>query len=344
MKMNMDQWTKELYDAPIKKALPVLSFPSIQLMGITVKELINDSDLQAKGMKAVADRTPNAGGSVSLMDLSVEAECFGAPIRVSDDEVPTVIGPVLDMDIDEDERMKAVEAMEVPEIGAGRTQIYIDAIEKALELIQDRPVFAGVIGPFSLAGRLMDVTSSLIYCYDEPDMVHVVLQKATAFIIQYIKAYKSVGANGVVIAEPLAGLLSPTLAVEFSGDYCKQIIDAVRDENFAVIYHNCGNTANVTLDSILRANANAYHFGNAVDMEDILSKVPNDIVCMGNVDPAGQFRNGTPESIREATLDVMKKCCSHQNFVISSGCDIPPMSSWDNIDAFFAAVDEYYNK
>ena len=71
MKMNMDQWTKELLEAPVKKALPVLSFPSIQLMGITVKELINDSDLQAKGMKAVADRTPNAGGAVSLMDLSV---------------------------------------------------------------------------------------------------------------------------------------------------------------------------------------------------------------------------------------------------------------------------------
>ena len=344
MKMNMDQWTKELYEAPVKKAFPVLSFPYIQLMVISVKELINDSDLQAKGMKAVADRTPNAGGAVSLMDLSVEAECFGAPIRVSDVEVPTVVGPVLDTEIDEDERMEAAEAMEVPEIGSGRTQIYIDAIEKAMELITDRPVFAGVIGPFSLAGRLMDVTSSLIYCYDEPDMAHVVLEKATEFIINYIKAYKAIGANGVVIAEPLAGLLSPSLAVEFSGDYCQKIIEAVKDENFAVVYHNCGNTANVTLDSILASNANAYHFGNAVDMEEILAKVPSDIICMGNVDPAGQFRNGTPASVREATLDVMNKCCGHQNFVISSGCDIPPMSSWDNIDAFFNAVDEFYAK
>ncbi len=344
MKMNMNQWIKDVYDAPVKKALPILSFPSIQLMGVTVKELINDSGLQATGMKAVADRTPNAGGSVSLMDLSLEAECFGAPIRVEDDEVPTVTGPILDIDADEDERMEAAEAIEIPEVGAGRTQIYIDAIEKAVERITDRPVFAGVIGPFSLAGRLMDVTESMIYCYDEPDMVHVVLQKATDFIIKYILAYKAVGANGVVMAEPLAGLLSPALAQEFSGDYCKQIVDAVQDENFALIYHNCGNTANVTLDSILSCGALAYHFGNAVDMAEILSKVPSDTVCMGNVDPAGQFRNGTPESVRAATLDVMEKCCGHPNFVISSGCDIPPMSSWDNIDAFFAAVDEFYSK
>ena len=342
MKMNMEQWTKELLEAPVKKAIPVLSFPSIQLLDITVRDLISDSVLQAKGMKAVADRTPKAGGSVSLMDLSVEAECFGAPIRVADDEVPTVVGSVLDTEIDEDERMAQAEAMEVPEIGAGRTQIYIDAIAKAVDEITDRPVFAGVIGPFSLAGRLMDVTSSMIYCYDEPDMVHIVLEKATEFIINYINAYKAVGANGVVMAEPLAGLLSPMLAQEFSGDYCKKIVEAVRDENFAFIYHNCGNTANVTLDSILSCGANAYHFGNAVDMAEILSKVPADTICMGNVDPAGEFRNGTPESVRKATLDVMEKCCSHPTFVISSGCDIPPLSSWDNIDAFFAAVDEYY--
>lgn len=293
-------------------------------------------------MQMVADRTPKAGASVSLMDLSVEAECFGAPIRVSDDEVPTVTGPVLSADVDEDARMAQARAMNVPEIGAGRTQIYIDAIEKAMTLIDDRPVLAGVIGPFSLAGRLLDVTEAMIYCYDEPDMVHIILDKAARFIIKYIQAFKAAGANGVVIAEPLAGLLSPTLAQEFSGAYCKQIVDAVRDESFAVIYHNCGNTANITLGSILSCGANAYHFGNAVDMSEILSQAPSDVVCMGNIDPAGEFRNGTVASIREKTLEVMRRCCQYSNFVISSGCDIPPLSSWDNIDAFFAAVDEFY--
>lgn len=340
--MNMDRWTQETLEANVKKALPVLSFPSIQLLGITVRDLISDSGIQARGMKAIADRTPKAGASVSLMDLSVEAECFGAAIRASDEEVPTVTAPVLPMDVDQDRRLELAKAMPVPEIGAGRTQIYIDAIEKAVDLITDRPVFAGVIGPFSLAGRLMDVTSAMIYCYDEPDMVHEVLRKATEFIIRYIKAYKAVGANGVVIAEPLAGLLSPALAQEFSGDFCKQIVEAVRSESFAVIYHNCGNTANITSDSIFSCGANAYHFGNAVDMAEILEKAPEDLLCMGNISPAEEFRGGTPESVRAKTLELMGQCCSHRNFVISSGCDIPPLSSWDNIDAFFAAVDEFY--
>ena len=79
------------------------------------------------------------------MDLSLEAEAFGSEIRVADDEVPTVIGSIVNSPED-------AEALKVPTI-EGRPQTYIDAIEKACKLITDRPVFAGVIGPFSLAGR-----------------------------------------------------------------------------------------------------------------------------------------------------------------------------------------------
>ena len=249
-------WLDQLRQAPVKKAMPIISFPAIQLMGISVRELISSSDAQARGMKLVADRL-DAAASVSLMDLSVEAECFGAQIRFSDDEVPTVVGSVVSTE-------EEARALEVPAVGAGRTGIYVEAIEKAVGMIQDRPVFAGVIGPFSLAGRLMNVTEAMIYCYEEPDMVHILLEKATDFIIAYCRAYKAVKAAGVVIAEPLAGLLSPSLAEEFSGPYVKKIVDAVQDDDFLVIYHNCGNSTIQTIDSILDTGAAAFHFGNAI--------------------------------------------------------------------------------
>ena len=88
-------------------------------MGISVRELISDSEAQARGMALVAERT-DAAAAVSLMDLSLEAECFGATIRVSDDEVPTVTGALV---TDEDE----ANALAVPAVGAGRTGIYLEA-------------------------------------------------------------------------------------------------------------------------------------------------------------------------------------------------------------------------
>ena len=71
---NMKQWIDSLKGTEGKKSMPILSFPCVSLLGVTVRELISDSALQAKGMKAVADRSDSAA-AVSFMDLSVEAEC-----------------------------------------------------------------------------------------------------------------------------------------------------------------------------------------------------------------------------------------------------------------------------
>ena len=320
--------------ARIKKPMPVLSFPSIQLMGIDVKELISSSEKQAEGMALIAGRT-DAAASLSMMDLSVEAETFGSQIRFADDEVPTVIGRIVSS-------MEDAVSLSVPDPKQGRTGLYVEAIRLAKQKITDRPVFAGVIGPFSLAGRLMDVSEAMINCYEDPEMVHTVLKKVTQFIKEYILQYRAIGADGVVMAEPLAGILSPALCAEFSTPYVKEIVDAVQTDEFAFVYHNCGNNVADLADSIKTIGAAAYHFGNAADMQRMMELMPADALVMGNVDPSSQFKNGTPESVRQATLTLMEQCSRYPNFVISSGCDIPPTSSWDNIDAFFAAVKEYY--
>ena len=334
--MNMHKWLEEIKNNPVKKPFPVLSFPCVQLMGITVKELISSSDNQAKGMKAVADRVDSLA-SVSFMDLSLEAEAFGADIKVSDEEVPTVTGTLI-------ADQAAADALKIPTLEDGRVGIYLEGMKKALGLITDRPVFAGIIGPFSLTGRLVDVNQAMVYCKKNPEMLHTVLKKATAFLIKYAKAYKAMGANGIVMAEPLAGLLSPRLETKFSAPYVKEIAEAVGSEDFIIIYHNCGNYTPKMVESISSNGCDAYHFGNAIDMKAMLEAWPGDILAMGNIDPAEQFTNGTPESMRKATLELMEKCTVHPNFLISSGCDIPPGAKWENIDAFFAAAKEFYEK
>lgn len=332
--MDMTAWLRELMEQPVKKAFPVLSFPSVSLLGCTVAELIADPERIAEGMVRVAERCDTAA-AVSMMDLSVEAEAFGSKIHISDDEVPTVVGAIAGTP-------ELAEALAVPEVGAGRTGRCVEAIRLAAERITDRPVFAGVIGPFSLAGRLIDVSEIMINCYDEPEMVHCVMRKATDFLIEYIRAYRAAGAHGVMMAEPLTGLLSPALAEEFSEPYVREIVEAVQDDGFLLIYHNCGNNTVRMLPSILRVGAAAYHFGNAVSMEDVLAGVPEDTVVMGNLDPAALFRNGTPEEVRRETKALLDACGGKRNFIPSSGCDIPPASRWENIDAFFEAVTAWY--
>jgi len=332
--MNMKKWKESVIAASKKKAMPILSFPCVQLMGITVRQLISDSELQAAGMKKIAERTDSLV-SLSMMDLSVEAESFGSEIRKSDHEVPTVVSRIL-------EKPEDAAKLKVPDVKSGRTALYIKAIEKASREISDRPVLAGVIGPFSLAGRLMDMSEIMANCYDEPDFVNAALEKTAGFITNYILEFKKAGANGVVMAEPAAGLLSPGLIEEFSSRYVKKIADRVKDDEFFFLYHNCGPNTPLALPSLTGIGADAYHFGDAIKMTQAIEGLPDNVLIMGNVSPSAQFRNGTPESIYAATTEILGQCSKHRNFVISSGCDIPPSSPWENIDSFFKAVKDFY--
>lgn len=332
--MNMYKWLDKMIYQEEKKAFPLLSFPSVQLIYVTVKELVSDSNYQALGMRMLADKYDMAGAS-GFMDLSVEAEAFGARTVYGVDEVPTITGTLV-------RNQEQADALAVPEIGAGRTGIGVEGIRKALKIITDRPVFAGCIGPFSLAGRLMDINEVMLDCYDDPEMVHTVLRKATDFIIKYIKEYKKIGAHGIIMAEPLAGILSPQLMQEFSTDYVKEIVEETQDQSFIIIYHNCGNYVVQLADRIINTGCRAFHFGDAVQMPDMLERMPSDCLVMGNISPSRQFKNGTPGSIKNDTVRLLESCKEYKNFMISSGCDIPPLTDFDNIDAFFETVTSFY--
>ncbi|MBQ8209114.1 MAG: uroporphyrinogen decarboxylase family protein [Clostridia bacterium] len=315
------------------KTVPILSFPSTQILGISVKELISSADMQVKGMQTIAEKC-NVGASLNMMDLSVEAEAFGAKVRFYDNDIPAVEEGIID-------DISMAENIVVPQIGAGRTALCIDGIKKAKEQITGIPVFCGVIGPYSLAGRLFDMTELMMECYDSPDEVKILLSKATEFIIGYINAFRAAGADGVIMAEPAAGLLSPSLAEEFSMPFVQQIFDAVNSDGFIICYHNCGNAAEDMLDMISELNADIIHLGNAINLKKALEVLPTDKIVMGNVDPV-LFRTGTPDDIRADVQRVFDECSAYENFMISTGCDVPAASEWKNIEAYFEKVNELY--
>jgi uroporphyrinogen decarboxylase len=89
---------------------------------------------------------------------------------------------------------------------------------------------------------------------------------------------------------------------------------------------------------MIASGAKALHFGNAIDMKAVLEKCPSDIIVLGNLDPVGVFKQGTQESIRSSVADLLAKTKDYPNFVISSGCDLPPFVPEENIRVFLETV------
>jgi uroporphyrinogen decarboxylase len=332
MKRNMKTWICNLLNSSDRKAMPLVSFPGAKMKGISILSVVTEAEAQYECIKAIAGRYPSIA-NVTCMDLSVEAEAFGCEIKFEENEVPTVIKGALDS-------IEDIGGLSIPKIGDGRTSEYIKAAELVAKNIEERPTFAGMIGPFSLAGRLFDMTDIMVSIIIEPEKTHALLQKSTQFLVQYAKAFKASGANGIIIAEPAAGLLSPQLCYEFSSEYVKGIVEEVQDDFFMVILHNCGNAESL-VESMVSTGAMGLHFGNAVDMARIMPRIPWGRVAMGNIDPAGVLMNGKATEVARKTEKLLWETAIYKNFVLSSGCDVPPDTPPTNIEAFFHGLDRF---
>jgi uroporphyrinogen decarboxylase len=267
------------------------------------------------------------------MDLTTEAECFVAEIEFSDIAVPAVRGRLLN-------DTKDISGLKVPSLNSGRIPEYLKANLLAAEKICDRPLFGGCIGPFSLAGRLYDMSDIMVLICEEPDAAHELLSKCTEFILKYCLALRESGANGVVMAEPAAGLMSNEQCVDFSSLYVKYIVNKVQTPEFSVILHNCGNTGHCT-KAMVETGAAMFHFGNKCAMCEVMEDVPPIALGMGNIDPVSIFKDAMPAQMKQTVKNLLEQTRRFPNFVLSSGCDTPPHTPLHNIDAFFEALQEW---
>ena len=333
--MNVDSWIESVIRSPKRFAIPIMTHPGIELLEHKVFSAVTDGDIHYEAIAALNRRFPQAAASTVIMDLTVEAEAFGAPVQFSDYEVPCIANRLLSSVFD-------VEALCVPAPDTARIPEYLKACRLSCQGIA-KPVFGSCIGPFSLAGRLYDVSELMIAIYTEPDTVRMLLDKCSAFIRSYCQAIKDTGVAGVVMAEPAAGLLPNEDCQRWSSDYIRPIVEAIQDSTFAFILHNCGNTGHCT-QAMTSVKAKAYHFGNRIDMVSAIKESPSEALVMGNLDPVSIFKMGTPVDVERATTALLTATAQYPNFVLSSGCDTPPAVPFANIDAFYAALDRYNNQ
>ena len=295
MKMNMERWIQQVIQQKEVAAVPIMTHPGIEMNGCTVREAVSNGVVHYDAVMRLCERYPSAA-ACTIMDLTTEAECFGAQIEFSDIAVPAVRGRLL-------EDATAISQLKVPSLNSGRIPEYLKANLLAAEKVDDRPLFGGCIGPFSLAGRLYDMSDIMILICENPDAAHELLSKCTQFILKYCLALRETGANGVVM-------------------------------------HNCGNTGHCT-KAMVCTGAAAYHFGNKCQMEEVIRDIPPTALAMGNIDPVSVFKDAMPAQMKQTVKHLLDNTKKFPNFVLSSGCDTPPHTPLHNIDAFFEALKEW---
>lgn len=311
--------------------LPISTYPGLALTGRKVRDIVTDPRAQFESQAALHQRY-GLRVVLSAMDLSAEAEAFGCDIVLTDHEIPSVVGRRVTT-------LEQVQELPVPQPGDGRTGVYLETVRQLKRLAGAPVVLGGCIGPFSLAARLVGVSEALELTLSDPELVEAALEKSTEFLRAYAAAFKAAGADGLIMAEPAAGLLSPRGMSRFSSPFVRQIAAAVAHpgmDGFAFVLHNCAAKL-AHLPALLETGLNTFHFGSPMNLPEALTKVGAEVVLCGNLDPTAVFCQGSPETVVRKRNELLASTEGFQNLVVSSGCDLPPGTPLAALDALYQA-------
>lgn len=324
--MKKDTLLKLVKEQNRRVSAPLMGFPGAALTGTTIKENLCDAAKQLNSLIALAQEVkPDI--IMPMMDLSVECEALGLKITFPDNESPSVEEHPIRSSLD------LGNLMPFKMDGSGRLKVFLDTVS-GLKKNTDAKVCAYVCGPFTLAGLLMGATEILITSYDDPESVKEITSYCTDFIREYSRALEASGADIICILDPTAVMLSPDTFMEFAGDYVAKVI---ADLNIPSILHICGNTTHL-IDQMIETGVEGLSLDMDVDIQEVLERVPEDIVVIGNLDSKTVMPSAKVYNIIEETHRMLRRTAEYKNFVPSTGCDLPPETPIDNIAAFSATV------
>lgn len=309
---------------------PLVGHPGIVLTRSTTADNLHDGSLQARTLTAL-NKILAFDILFPMMDLTVEAEALGARVDWEIDELPAVVGRTV-------ETMEDAEALVVPEIGDGnRLNVFVDSCRDIKRKFPEKLVWAYVLGPFSIAGRLMEMTEIAIAVKLEPELVHCVLRKCNDLLLKYAKALLDTDVDGLMVLEPASSLLRADDADEFSNAYIRELVELITREGKTPALHNCGSIGHL-VESLCATGIEALSVGSVVDPFEVYQRMPETVALLGNLDPTEVFLRGTPESIRNAAVHLADRMADCPRFILSSGCDLPPRVSIENMKAFEEAA------
>ncbi len=190
-----------------------------------------------------------------------------------------------------------------------------DNLRKAIKRFKgERAIFCGVTDVFDIVKEsfLGDVVM-FISMIRNPELVKRISQAVLEYQLRYIKNCIEVGADFFFIngdyATTSGPMVSPKMASEFLMPYLKAIADCVHENESLLAKHSDGMLWPL-FDQIVQTGVDAIHPIDpeaGMDMGEAKAKYGGKVCLMGNIDCGPLLTWGTPEEVRQATKECIRK-------------------------------------
>jgi [methyl-Co(III) methanol-specific corrinoid protein]:coenzyme M methyltransferase len=297
-----------------------------------------ESHINARKMASAAASTNKLFGfecAVAPFDLGIEAEALGCELNFYDDGSKRILYPTVKTKI-----LKFGEELEIPEnlTQRGRVPILKEAIALLKEDVGDEVAIGTyVLGPYTLAGQVMDLNDLLKNSFKKPDEVDKILKGLSGAITIIAKELKEAGADYITIREmgAPADIISPRM---FGSMVLGPLKKTIANIEGPTILHICGNT-NPIVEQMVEAGANAVSLDQKNEVRGTRDRLGTEAVILGNVDPYNVLVKGTVDDVESAVKDVVD---ARVNGVVP-GCDIWPEVPMENMQTLVESTKKYGN-
>lgn len=319
---------RDTYMTGRRLVAPLMGFPGLRLTGSTVKLAQQNYGEHYKVLRMLVKKF-NPDIIFPLMDLSVEANAMGRYTVFPRQDSATVVK----------------EHFEIAELTMQK-QINISFDTRLLGCVETMKLMsigfpeilrgAYVTGPYSLAGLIMGADEAAMATMLDPDKLTELCEFTTEKIQEYVRLLIGAGAQIICILEPSAVMLGPAQFEQFSSRYVRHINDSCKYADVATVYHTCGNTMHL-IEKMVDSQVDAISLDSpaaGVDLPAVADRVNGEVIVFGNINPTGLMLNSTPEAVENEVMQLLKAMEPYSNFVLSTGCDLPQETPFENISAF----------
>ena len=298
-------------------------------------------------------KTPQLACEVTMQPLRRYA--FDAAILFSDIlTIPDALGQGLYFSEGEGPKFRkvirtAADVEQLPDVDIADELSYVtDAVSVIRNELNGAVPLIGFSGsPWTLAtymiegGGSKDFRIAKQFMYDNPEAMHLLLEKLADSVTHYLNAQIRAGVQAVQIFDTWGGILSGNAYREFSLNYMTKIVSKLQKENEGrrvpvILFTKNGGQ---WLESIADSGCDAIGLDWTTEIGDARARVGDRVALQGNMDPSILY--ASPAVIREEVATILKSFGSGEGHVFNLGHGITPEVNPDHVSHFVEAAHEY---
>jgi len=279
---------------------------------------------------------------------------FDAAILFSDIlTIPDAMGQGLYFEEGEGPRFRkvirsAADVEQLPEIKTENDLTYVTDTVALIrrELNGSVPLIGFSGSPWTLAtymiegGGSKDFRVAKEFMYNNPEAMHLLLDKLADAVIDYLNSQIRAGAQAVQIFDTWGGILTTTNYFDYSLAYMRKIVANLINENEGrpvpiILFTKNGG---LWLESIADSGANAVGLDWTIEIGKARERIGERCALQGNMDPSILY--ASPQVIQAEVGNILASFGNGNGHVFNLGHGITPEVNPDHVSAFVDAVHE----